>query len=156
MSNLIPIINTKEFFNIVNNNDLAVFDFFTEWCGPCVLQKEEFNKNGNKMFEKYPKIKVAKIDADNDDGLFSSFGLDHIPTIVVIYKKEFMIMDSGNRTVDFILTATEKFIDFINKKTEKIDPNTVIDEKYIKKTFKQIETNSKEIKKNLKQKKNKK
>ncbi|MCR4695059.1 MAG: thioredoxin [Pseudobutyrivibrio sp.] len=66
----------------VLNSDIPVMiDFFATWCMPCKM----LSPTVAKLAEKYDgKIKIGKVDSDQEPGLARSFNVMSIPNIVFI------------------------------------------------------------------------
>lgn len=78
-----PLTFTDENFeNEVLNSDVPVLiDFWAEWCGPCKAIApivEELAK------EYAGKIKIGKVDVDNNQQTAIKFGVRSIPTLLII------------------------------------------------------------------------
>jgi len=82
------IITEKEFDNEVKEG-IVLVDFFATWCGPCRMMGmtlEEIEK------EVGDKVKIVKVDVDEDEGLARRFGIMSIPTLLLyvdgkVYEK---------------------------------------------------------------------
>ncbi len=61
----------------VLTDELTIVDFFAEWCGPCKMMGE--------VFEKMNNVKIIKIDVDTHEEIAQAHGVMSIPT-VEIYK----------------------------------------------------------------------
>ena len=78
------IINTTdESFekDVVLSDTPVLVDFWAEWCGPCkmigpVLEELESEMDG--------KVKIAKVDVDNNNQTAMKFSIRSIPTLLLI------------------------------------------------------------------------
>lgn len=74
--------NENNFTDEVMNSDIPVMiDFYAEWCGPCRMMSpviEEFAK------DYYGKVKIGKINVDEESDLAMRFGVQSIPSFVFI------------------------------------------------------------------------
>lgn len=79
------VILTKDNFDKeVLQSDVPVFvDFWAEWCGPCKMQDpilEEFDK------EMKDKMKIGKLNVDENQEIAGQHGIMSIPTLKLFYK----------------------------------------------------------------------
>lgn len=74
------ILNSQNFEQEVLKSEMPVLvDFFATWCGPCQAMApilEEFTK------ENEGKVKVGKVDVDQNSQLAEKYGVMSIPTLV--------------------------------------------------------------------------
>ena len=80
-----PIIElTKENFeqNVLNAENKVLLDFWATWCGPCKMIAPYVEQ----IAEENPQITVGKIDVDVCPELAVQFGINSIPTLVVMDK----------------------------------------------------------------------
>lgn len=75
-------ITKDNFENEVLNSDTPVLiDFWANWCGPC----QKLSPIISEIAEEYDgKIKVCKVNVDNERELSSRFKIMSIPTVVVM------------------------------------------------------------------------
>ena len=72
-------ITEKDFDETINSNSTVIVDFFAEWCMPCVMMAPVLEE----MAGKFPKIKFAKVNVDENRALSGKFGVSSIPTLVI-------------------------------------------------------------------------
>ena len=72
----------------------VLIDFWATWCGPCMMM--------GPIVEEYaaahPEYVVAKVDVDENPQLASAFGIQSIPTLVVIKGGKVTAMAVGVQT----------------------------------------------------------
>jgi thioredoxin 1 len=79
-------INNQNFETEVLKSDLPVLvDFWAPWCGPCraqapVLEQLASSANG--------KLKVAKLNVDEEPALAMAFRVESIPTMILFRDGE--------------------------------------------------------------------
>ena len=77
------IINVTDstFYNEVIKSELPVLlDYWAEWCGPCKMIAPILDDIAN---EYVGKIKVAKINIDDNPNTPAKFGVRGIPTLII-------------------------------------------------------------------------
>ena len=70
----------------VLKNDIPVFvDFYADWCGPCKMMSPVIDK----MAEEYAgRIKVGKVNVDENSDLAVKYGIMSIPNMVFFKNGE--------------------------------------------------------------------
>ncbi len=73
---------TKENFEaeVMQADRLTVLDFFAGWCGPCMMLKPVLEELSGQM----PQVKFCKTDVDEQMELAQRFGVQSIPTLLVV------------------------------------------------------------------------
>jgi len=70
---------------VLNNDKIAVVDFWAEWCGPCRMVGPIIEQ----MAEEYEgKALIGKVDVDNNPNVAMKYGIRSIPTILYIKNGE--------------------------------------------------------------------
>ncbi len=70
-------ISANEFESTISQ-PLVVIDFYAEWCMPCLMMAPIIEE----MAEKFPEIKFAKINVDDNSEISRKFKVMSIPTII--------------------------------------------------------------------------
>ncbi len=79
---MVQVFTTENFDSEVLKSDIPVLvDFYADWCGPCkmmapVVEKIDVEYGG--------KVKVGKINVDENPEIAGNYGVMTIPTIMVI------------------------------------------------------------------------
>lgn len=62
----------------------VVVDFWASWCGPCMMLKPVFEELSAEM----PEMKFAKVNVDDERELAIRYGVQSIPTLLVLKNGE--------------------------------------------------------------------
>ncbi len=74
-------ITSQNFNDEVINSDIPVLvDFWATWCGPCRMLAPVIEEIAN---ENVGKLKVGKVNVDEEGTLAAKFGIEAIPTLLV-------------------------------------------------------------------------
>ena len=74
---------TDATFEQETKNGLVLVDFWATWCGPCRMQGPVLDRLSEEFSE--DKLKIVKIDVDENPLTARSFGIMSIPTL--LFKK---------------------------------------------------------------------
>ena len=71
--------NFKE--EVLSSEQPVLIDFWATWCGPCQMMGPVIEQ---LAIEYEGKVKVGKVNVDEEPGLAQSFGVMSIPTFVLV------------------------------------------------------------------------
>lgn len=79
-------LNEENFEKEVLNSEIPVIiDFFADWCMPCKMMAPVFEN----LSEQYKgKLKFAKVNTDEHQGIAAEFGIQGIPALVIMSKNK--------------------------------------------------------------------
>ena len=74
-------VNEDDFGSeVLNSSKPVLVDFWAEWCGPCRQLAPTIDQISNEMFE---KLKVVKVNIDNNPDCAQKYGVRGIPTMIL-------------------------------------------------------------------------
>lgn len=85
---------------VLKSDKTVLIDFFATWCGPCKMMSPIIDEIAEEMGD---KVKVGKIDTDENMNLAEKYGIMSIPTIIIFkngeVKKQFVGLTSKDEII---------------------------------------------------------
>ena len=100
---IIKITDSNFKSEVIESSTPVLLDFWAEWCGPCRMLAPTVEAIANERQD----IKVGKINVDVEQKLAMSFGIDSIPTLIIVKDGNI----AGKLVGYNSKTITEAFID---------------------------------------------
>lgn len=91
--------------DVLESKDLTLVDFWAEWCGPCIALGPTIEALATEFDG---KMKVGKLNVDQNPETAQKFGVRSIPTIILLKDGEIVEKLVGNQ-------PKSAFVDAINK-----------------------------------------
>ena len=86
-------VNKENFPTVKTSEKTVLLDFYADWCGPCRMVAPFVEE----IAEENPQYLVGKINVDNEPELAQMFGVETIPTLVVLKGGNVVRQTSGAR-----------------------------------------------------------
>lgn len=108
MSKKVLELNVNDFDQEVMSSDrLVVVDFWAQWCGPCKILSPIMD-NLSETFEN--KVKIAKVNVDEQPELTTRFKIMSLPTILFFKDGEIIEKIAGMRNEADLQKTIEKHL----------------------------------------------
>lgn len=91
MSEFVKEIGSEELRQTIANQGKVLVDFFATWCGPCKMLAPVIDK----VAEKTKDVTFVKVDIDKNVDAAEEFGVQVIPTLVLIENGEIKARTQG-------------------------------------------------------------
>ncbi len=108
--NNMAIVNSSDtsFENDVLNSELPVLvDFWAEWCGPCRAIGPKIEEISNELDG---KVKVVKVNIDENPETPGKFNVRGIPTLIIFKGGQEVDQIVGNHPKESIIEALNKHL----------------------------------------------
>jgi len=79
-------LNSTNFVQTISSGNPTLVDFWADWCGPCKMMHPVFES----LSKKYPKIKFARVNVDQNQNIAMKFAVQSIP-MFIMFKSGQMI-----------------------------------------------------------------
>ncbi|MBP1626973.1 MAG: trxA [Holophagaceae bacterium] len=103
-SNVIHL-TTGAFDKVKAQDKPVLIDFWAPWCGPCRTQGPILDQVSSRIGD---KAIVAKVNVDEEPGLAAPFGVQAIPTLVILKGGKVVQRFTGVQQAETLIRALEK------------------------------------------------
>jgi thioredoxin 1 len=106
-TDVVAYIQENEFDALLSEQKVVVVDFTATWCGPCRLVSPLMDQ----LAQEYQgRVKVVKVDVDNNKPMFKKFGLRSIPAVLIFFDGELAETIVGVSPYEQFSNAVDKLV----------------------------------------------
>ena len=84
-----------KFDSIINDSRPVIVDFHALWCSPCKMQSPILKEVATELGD---KIKIIKIDVDQNTEIASRYNVQSVPTLIIFKNGKLVWRQSGVAT----------------------------------------------------------
>ena len=92
---------SKNEFEQVKNDEIAVIDFSAEWCGPCKMLAPVMEEVSEEFSD---SVSFYNIDVDENMDIAQMYKIVSIPTLILLKKGEKVDMQIGFQPKDGVVS----------------------------------------------------
>ncbi len=96
------------FNDIINDPKPVLIDFHALWCGPCKVQSPILKEVASELGD---RVKVIKIDVDQNPDLATRYSVQGVPTLMIFKNGELKYRQAGLHTKQQVLNAVNNIHD---------------------------------------------
>ena len=90
------ISTEEELAKLLDERDVILLDFWAPWCPPC----KEFKPVYEAAAERHGDVAFCRVNTQSEEGLSDAFGVEHIPTLVVLRERVMLAAQPGYLKAD--------------------------------------------------------
>jgi thioredoxin 1 len=105
--NVLEATDTNLDSEVLKNSELTLVDFWAEWCGPCKALGPTIDALADQF---QGKVKVYKLNVDENPAAAQRFKVRGIPTVVLLKGGQVVDQLVGNQPKDSFVNVIQKHL----------------------------------------------
>ncbi len=101
------ILGKEEFNSQLNSKKPIIVDFKASWCSPCKMQTEILADFIELVGD---KVKVLKVDVDENSDIAKEYDINVVPTILLINNKKVESKKTGITPINVLSNMVIKYL----------------------------------------------
>jgi len=101
----------ENFNQIISGEKPVLVDFSAEWCGPCKMMAPVLEQLKSRMGD---KIRILKIDVDDNRDLAYRYGIRSVPTLMLFREGKKLWSGVGVLTSDYLENVINNYSSIIS------------------------------------------
>lgn len=89
-----------------SNHIPLLIDCWASWCGPCKMMAPVFEKAAAQL---QPRIRVAKLNTESEQGIAAQFNIRSIPTMIIFRQGREIARQSGAVDLDSLIRWVKSY-----------------------------------------------
>ena len=102
----VPELTPQKFEDFIKG-DIALIDFFAEWCTPCLTMAPILDELSNKFKD---KIKFGKVNIKGNEELAQKFKITSIPNLILFKEGKLIEQVVGSKSFEELEEKLKEFI----------------------------------------------
>ena len=103
--NILTLTNGNFESEVKKSGTPILVDFWAEWCGPCRMVAPVLEKLADELDG---KVRVGKVNVDDESGLAGRYGIQSIPTLLLFKDGKVVDQYIGAATRDALVKMLQK------------------------------------------------
>ena len=89
-------LTTDNIYEVIENNEIVIIDFWAPWCGPCI----SFSPIFEKVATQHSNVTFAKVNTEEQEEIAAHLQIFSIPNIMVFKEKALIYNQAGAKNED--------------------------------------------------------